>query len=81
MALAGDIKFYGRAVENRTLTRAAAAQALAQASCGGLTEYGAGTAIDQWKTVRTTYEQQFKSAGDNWARCHGIVPPDESTDQ
>lgn len=81
MALVDHIEFYGQAVEGRTMSRAAAAQALAQASGGGLTVLGAGIAIDQWKTARATYEREFKSAGDNWARCHGIVPPDWTTEQ
>ncbi|MCX5598472.1 hypothetical protein OOK29_10005 [Streptomyces phaeochromogenes] len=81
MALADDIEFYGRAVADQTLTRAAAAQALARASGGGLTEYGAGMAIDQWKSVRAAYEQESRKAGDIWARCFEIVPPDWTVDQ
>jgi hypothetical protein len=72
MALVDDIEYYGRAVDEGTTTRDAAVGALVEAGGGGLTRVGAGTAIDQWKTVRASYEQEFKRAGVEWARCHGI---------
>ncbi|MEU6990422.1 hypothetical protein ABZ953_07130 [Streptomyces sp. NPDC046465] len=72
MALVDSIEFYGRAVEDGRMTRAAAAKALAEDSAVDLTEIGAATSIDRWKTIRTTYEQRFKQAGRGWAHAHGI---------
>jgi hypothetical protein len=58
MALIDDIEFYGRAVDAGELNRAEAARLLAKASNGGLTEVGAGTAIDRWATARERLERQ-----------------------
>ncbi|MEU5772751.1 hypothetical protein ABZ819_05525 [Streptomyces venezuelae] len=74
MALVDSIEFYGRAVEDGRMTRAAAAKALSEDSSIDLTETGAATSIDQWKTIRATYEQSFKQAGRGWAHAHGIDP-------
>lgn len=64
MALIDDIEFYGRAVDAGDMTRETAARALAEASNGGLTEYGAGTTIDGWATARTRLERQHADTVD-----------------
>ena len=64
MALIDDIEFYGRAVDVREMTRAAAALALAEASNGGLTLCGAATSIDDWRTARSHMERQHADTVD-----------------
>jgi hypothetical protein len=50
------VEHYGSAVENGELTQAGAAQALAAASEGGVTEAGAAGLIDNWRTARARYQ-------------------------
>lgn len=57
MALIDDIEFYGRAVDAGEMTRDTAAQALAEASNGGLTLTGAETSIRDWKDTRAQLER------------------------
>lgn len=64
MALIDDIEFYGRAVDAGELDRTEAARLLTEASNGGLTEVGAGTAIDKWATTRTRLERQHADTVD-----------------
>ncbi|MET9073864.1 hypothetical protein ABZX95_17190 [Streptomyces sp. NPDC004232] len=63
MALKDDIEFYGRAVATREMTRADAAQALVNASEGGLTLYGAGDLIDKWLPKPAGYEEACRQYG------------------
>jgi hypothetical protein len=72
MALIDDIEFYGRAVAAGEMTRDAAAQALAEASSGGLTLHGAGTAIDGWQTARGEYGRAFKGAAASLDKIYGL---------
>jgi hypothetical protein len=65
MALIDDIEFFGRAVDAGEMTRDAATQALAEASNGGLTLYGAGTAIDGWVTIRAQLQRQHADTVDS----------------
>jgi hypothetical protein len=57
MALIDDIEFYGRAVAAGEMARDQASQLLAEASNGGLTVYGAETAIDGWETCRSRLQR------------------------
>lgn len=72
MALIDDIEFYGRAVAAREMTRADAAQALANASKGGLTLYGAGKSIDNWKTQRAAYQAEMTRAAALMDKIYGL---------
>jgi hypothetical protein len=81
MALIEDIEHFGRAVQDGELSRDAAAQALSEASGGGLTLIGAGTAIDKWKSARGDYRAAFKAAGAAWARSHGLDPLTDDTEK
>lgn len=72
MALIDDIEFYGRAVAAGEMTRDAAAQALADASSGGLTQIGAARAIDNWQTARADYTQVFKQAAATMDKIYGL---------
>jgi hypothetical protein len=65
MALIDDIEFYGRAVDAGEMDRADAVRMLAEASNGGLTEYGAGTSIDGWTTARAQMERQCADTVDS----------------
>ncbi|GAA3267810.1 hypothetical protein [Streptomyces lavendulae] len=62
MPLIDEIEFYGRAIEAREMTREQAVQLLVEASAGGLTELGARTSIDGWRTVRADYAEAFDQA-------------------
>ncbi|MFC9497664.1 hypothetical protein [Streptomyces sp. NPDC056982] len=81
MALVDDIEHFGRAVQDGELSRDAAAQALSEATGGGLTLIGAGMAIDGWKSVRADYQGAFKAAGAGWARSHGLDPLTDNTEK
>jgi hypothetical protein len=72
MALIHDIEFYGRAVDAGEMARDAAAAALAEASSGGLTAYGAGTSIDNWQTTRAAYQQEFGKAASMLDQIYGL---------
>lgn len=65
MALIDDIEFYGRAVDAGDMARDDAVQLLAEASNGGLTPVGAGTAIDDWKGTRARLEGQHADTVDS----------------
>lgn len=64
MALIDDIEFYGRAVDAGEMTHDVAAEALAEASNGGLTLLGAGQSIDDWKGARARLERQYADTVD-----------------
>lgn len=62
MALVDDIEFYGAAVDSGEMNRQEAVKALADASKGGLTEYGAEDTIRNWKTCRRDYQAGAENA-------------------
>jgi hypothetical protein len=72
MALIHDIERYGRAVDTGEMTRDAAAQAPTDASSGGLTLHGAGTALDNWQTARAQYQQAFTGAAAALDKIYGL---------
>ncbi|MFB7763594.1 hypothetical protein [Streptomyces xiamenensis] len=79
MALVDDIEFYGHLVESGEMSRAAAAAALAEASRGGLTLFGAGTAIDGWSSARKSHEDMDNAAFHNLAAIRNGRGPHPSS--
>lgn len=65
MALIDDIEFYGRAAEAGDMSRPEAAQALAEASNGGLTLLGAERTIANWQSARERLEGQLADTVDS----------------
>ena len=65
MALVDDIEFYGSRVDAGDVPRDEAVRLLADASNGGLTLLGAGSAIDNWKGTRARLERQHADTVDS----------------
>lgn len=72
MALIHDIERLGSAVEAGDLTRAQAAQALVDASAGGLTLTGAGGILDNWQGQRAAYAAEFSQAAAAMDKIFGL---------
>ncbi|MFE2850574.1 hypothetical protein ACFXJO_05500 [Streptomyces lavendulae] len=73
MTLVDDIEFYGRAVQAGEMEREQAVRLLVEASEGGLTEYGASTALANWSTARASYTEAFEQAADGLAAARRFL--------
>lgn len=72
MALINDIETLGQAVNAGEMTRDDAAQALVDASSGGLTLVGAGSILDNWQGRRNEYAREFRRAAAAMDQIYGL---------